>query len=93
MAGRLEDADISDADRQLLDFCRLVSLEAQKTTPELVQELRDVGWTDQQIAEAVQVASMFAMFNRVADAFGLPDPGYFDRGESTTQVKPASKFE
>ena len=42
-----------------------------------VQGLRDVGWTDPQIAEAVYITAMFAFFNRVADAFGLDDPNYF----------------
>lgn len=93
MAGRLEDADVSESDRQLLELCRVVTLEARKTTPESIQKLRDVGWTDRQIAEAVQVASVFAMLNRVADAFGLPDPGYFEVGETKEQMKPASEFE
>jgi hypothetical protein len=35
-----------------------------------------VGWTDQQIAEAVYITALFAFFNRVADAFGLEAPNY-----------------
>ena len=41
-----------------------------------MQRLRDAGWTDPQIAEAVYITALFAFFNRVADAFGLEDPGY-----------------
>jgi len=35
------------------------------------QALRQLGWTEPQIAEAVYVISLFAFFNRVADAFGI----------------------
>ena len=38
--------------------------------------LRDAGWTEPQIAEAVYVTAMFAFFNRVADAFGISPQGY-----------------
>ena len=51
---------------------------AYRVTDEQVQALRDLGWTDPQLAEAVYVAALFAFFNRVADAFGLDDPHYFD---------------
>ena len=59
-------------------FVELVTRHAHKTTDDDVQGLRDLGWTDPQIAEAVYVTGLFAFFNRVADAFGLDDPGYFD---------------
>jgi alkylhydroperoxidase family enzyme len=49
---------------------------AYKTTPEDVQRLREAGWTDPQIAEAVYIIAMFAFFNRVADAFGVPPQHY-----------------
>jgi len=58
-------------------FVELVTKHAYKTTDEDVQILRDHRWTDPQIAEAVYITALFAFFNRVADAFGLDDPGYF----------------
>jgi alkylhydroperoxidase family enzyme len=45
-------------------------------TAEESQLLRDAGWTDPQIAEAIYITALFAFFNRVANAFGLNDPGY-----------------
>lgn len=60
-----------------MHFVELVTQHAYKTTDEDVQSLRDHGWTDPQIAEAVYITALFAFFNRVADAFGLEDPGYF----------------
>jgi alkylhydroperoxidase family enzyme len=43
-----------------------------------VQQLRDFGWTNEQIAEAVHVAAMMGLCNRVANAFGLPAQGFLD---------------
>jgi hypothetical protein len=46
-------------------------------TDEQVEHLREMGWTDEQLAECVYITALFAFFNRVADAFGLEDPNYF----------------
>ena len=59
------------AERALLDYVAKVTEAAYRTTPEDVQKLRDHGWTEPQIAEAVYITAMFAFFNRVADAFGV----------------------
>lgn len=59
-----------------MKFVELVTRHAYRTTPEDVQGLRAF-WSDEQIAECVYIAAMFAFFNRVADAFGLQDPNYF----------------
>jgi alkylhydroperoxidase family enzyme len=75
----VENAPIPNAERELLRFVELVTRHAYRTTPEDMEKLRAVGWTDEQIAEAVYITALFAFFNRVADAFGLTDPGYFDR--------------
>lgn len=48
-----------------------------------MQKLRQVGWTDDQISEAVYVIAMFAFFNRVADAFGVPSQNYLQTGKLT----------
>jgi len=48
-----------------------------------VQKLRDSGWSENQIAEAVYVTAMFAFFNRVADAFGIPSQDYLMAGKLT----------
>lgn len=71
-------APIPEAERALMRFVELVTKHAYRTTDADVQTLRDHGWTDPQIAEAVYITGLFAFFNRVADAFGLDDPRYFD---------------
>ena len=69
--GNLEDAGLSPAERALLDYVTKVTEAAYRTTNEDVQNLRDHGWTEPQIAEAVYITAMFAFFNRVADALGV----------------------
>jgi alkylhydroperoxidase family enzyme len=74
--GDLEAAPITPQERVLLELVTTVTRHAYRTTDEDVQRLRDAGWTDPQIAEAVYITALFAFFNRVADAFSLEDPGY-----------------
>ena len=78
--GDLHAAPVTPAERALLELVATVTHHAYRTTDEEVQRLRDHGWTDPQIAEAVYIAALFAFFNRVADAFGLEDPGYRQMG-------------
>lgn len=74
--GDIAGSGLNEKDRLLMEFVELVTRHAYRTTPEVIQRLRDVGWTEEAIAETVYVTSLFAMFNRVADAFGLEDPNY-----------------
>ena len=62
---------MSAAERALLEYVTKVTEAAYRTTAEDVQVLRDHGWTEPQIAEAVYITAMFAFFNRVADALGV----------------------
>ena len=76
--GNLASADLPEAERELLELVRTITLHAYKTTDDQVEKLRQLQWTDEQIAEAVYIAALFAFFNRVADAFGLANPNYDD---------------
>jgi alkylhydroperoxidase family enzyme len=76
--GKLDEAELSAADRALLQYVTKVTEAAPRTTGEDVQTLRDHGWTEPQIAEAVYITAMFAFFNRVADAFGISPQGYLE---------------
>ena len=66
----------------LLGFAKLLTKTPAACDEEAIAELRSVGWCDAEIAEAVYVVAMFAFFNRVADAFGLVDPGHGTGGPS-----------
>ena len=67
----------------MLDYAKLITEAAYRSTDQDVQKLREAGWNEDQIAEAVYVTAMFAFFNRVADAFGVPAQNYLDSGKMT----------
>ncbi|HLV96782.1 MAG TPA: carboxymuconolactone decarboxylase family protein [Candidatus Acidoferrales bacterium] len=83
MEGKLDEAGLTPAERTLLDYAALITDAAYKSTAADVQRLRDAGWAEDQIAEAVYVIAMFAFFNRVADAFGVPSQNYLSIGHLT----------
>ena len=72
----LDHVSIAPEERVLLGLVKLLTEQAYRCQDEDVQRLRDAGWTDPQIAEAVYSTAMFAFFNRVADALGLEDSHY-----------------
>ncbi len=76
MRDDLEAAPISAAERELLRLVALLTRHAYRTTDADIEHLRQLGWTDPEIAEAVYVTAVFAFFNRVADAFGISSQGY-----------------
>ena len=66
---------LSKAEGALLRFVRKVTDESALIAPGDVEELRACGWTDLQIAETIHMGALFACFNRVVNAFGLPSQG------------------
>lgn len=67
----------------MLDYVKIITEAAYKSTADDVQTLRDHGWKEEQIAEAVYITALFAFFNRVADAFGIPSQNYMALGKTT----------
>ena len=76
--GDLAAADVTPAERKLLEFVETISRHAYKVTDAQVQGLRDVGWSDEQIAEAVYDAALFSLFVRLADAFDIEPPALYE---------------
>jgi alkylhydroperoxidase family enzyme len=66
-----------------MDYVELITSAAYRSTHEDVQKLRDAGWRENQISEAVYITALFAFFNRVADAFGISPQGYLEFGRMT----------
>jgi alkylhydroperoxidase family enzyme len=64
-------------------YVELITKDAARSTHADVQKLRDAGWKEDQIAEAVYITALFAFFNRVADAFGVPSMDYLNKGKMT----------
>jgi alkylhydroperoxidase family enzyme len=77
-AGDLDQAPITPAERLLLEFVGTLTHHAYRITDEQVQGLRDVGWNDAQIAEAVYNGALFNLFVRIADAFDIHPPTFMD---------------
>jgi alkylhydroperoxidase family enzyme len=76
--GDLDKAPISEAERLLLRFVETLTKHAYKITDRQVEELRNTGWSNSQIAEAVYIGALFNFFVRVADAFDIHPPLDFD---------------
>ena len=74
---------MTPAERSLMEYVELVTRAAYRSTAEDVQKVRDAGWKEEQIAEAIYITALFAFFNRVADAFGIPAQDYLETGKLT----------
>ena len=87
----LDAAALPERERVLLGFVELLTRHAYRNTADDVQRVRDAGWTNEQIAECVYITALFAFFNRVADAFGLDDPGYQGLAKQGNAIRPAEQ--
>ena len=76
--GDLDAADLAPPERLLMEFVATIARAAYRVTDGQVQGLRDVGWTDEQIAEAAYIAALFSLFVRLADTFGIEPPAIYE---------------
>ena len=68
-------ADLSEADRAILDFAVKLTRSPQGMQPGDIQHLRRHGFDDGAIHDIVQVAALFNYFDRLADGLGIdPEP-------------------
>ena len=67
-----------------MNYVKLITDAAYRSTAEDVNKLRAAGWKEEQISEAVYITALFAFFNRVADAFGVPSQDFLSAGKMTT---------
>jgi uncharacterized peroxidase-related enzyme len=72
-------------ERTLLQFVKKITEESHAIIPADVEAMRVSGWTDLQIAEVIHVTALFASFNRVVNAFGLPSQELLKQFEQTPQ--------
>jgi uncharacterized peroxidase-related enzyme len=68
----LESQALSAPQRALLSFARKVTNDSQAISPKDIDALRAAGWNNLQIAETIHITALFATFNRIVNAFGLP---------------------
>jgi uncharacterized peroxidase-related enzyme len=63
---------LTSEDLMLLTFAAAVNRGGEEIRPADVQRMRNHGWSDLQLAETIHLTALFATFNRVVNAFGLP---------------------
>ena len=83
LEGKLQEAGLDGPELVLMNYVKLITDAAYRSTAEDVDKLRAAGWKEEQIAEAVYITALFAFFNRVADAFGVPSQDYLSAGKMT----------
>jgi len=74
--GDLVAAQLPANETALLQYVRLLTVHSYKASSGDVTQLERHGWSRDQITECVYVTALFALFNRISDAFGLQDPNY-----------------
>jgi alkylhydroperoxidase family enzyme len=84
----LEQVPVSPAERLLLEFVGTLTRHAYRITDEQVDGLRQAGWSDEQIAEAVYNGALFNLFVRLADAFDIHPQARYDAGGVPAVLQP-----
>jgi uncharacterized peroxidase-related enzyme len=64
-------ADLSPADRAMLDFAARLTAEPARMTAEDAGRLRSAGFDDRAVLQITLIAAWFNYINRVADALGV----------------------
>ncbi len=77
--------------RTMLQFAKKITDDSHGIAAVDIEAMRAVGWMDLQIAEVIHITALFAAFNRVVNAFGLPSQNLLETfekesGERTTQA-------
>jgi len=66
-------AAISAGERAMLDFVVKLTLQPQQMESGDLEDLRDHGFDNYAISDIVQIAALFAYYNRLADGLGIDD--------------------
>jgi len=64
-------AEISEADRAMLDYAVKLTREPATITPTDIEALRHTGFSDAAILDICQVTAYYAFVNRLADGLGV----------------------
>ena len=67
---------IDDKTKLILHFSETITHNSYKIYVDTLQELRAHGCSDEEIFEAIAVASLFNFMDRMADALGAPVEGF-----------------
>jgi uncharacterized peroxidase-related enzyme len=83
----LDSPAISIKERCMLKFVGKITNESYRVSPDDIVLLGTCEWNQQEVAEAVHIAALFACFNRVANAFGLPSQHLFNLGPNLVHAR------
>lgn len=72
-------AEISAADRTMLDYAMKLTREPAGIAPADVEALRHVGFSDAAILDICQVTAYYAFVNRLADGLGVELEEYWNQ--------------
>lgn len=65
-------ADLSPADRAMLDYTYKLTLTPWEMNASDVETLREYGFSDRAILDINQITAYYAYVNRIADGLGVP---------------------
>jgi alkylhydroperoxidase family enzyme len=87
----IEDIDgsplIDDKTKLVLHFSETITRNSYKIHEGILQDLRDQGCTDEELFEAIAVASLFNYMDRMADALGAPVEGFQEMIKQMTDTE------
>jgi alkylhydroperoxidase family enzyme len=84
----LESSSLPEKEKALFRFVDKVNHDSQKITPDDMQPLYALGWTDEVIYFAITVCALFNFYNRWVDASGvhaLSDAAHREGGKRSAQ--------
>ena len=55
----------------MLEFTELLTVAPSNVLAEDIQNLRDVGWSDEDVIDIVHMTALINYFNRIGDALGV----------------------
>jgi alkylhydroperoxidase family enzyme len=71
---------------RFLPLAEKITRHAYKVTDGDIEMLRDGGWSDEKILEAVGVVVFFNLINRLADTFGIGDDDFLAELERAREL-------
>ena len=84
-------ADLDPADRQMLDFAVQVTTKPSTLTSDDIENLRKVGFDDQEILSIILVTCLVNFMNRLADSLGIDIPASYQKAVEKWLNGPAGR--
>lgn len=81
LASNYRHARLSERQRAMLDFAVKITEESHRCSEQDVEALRRLGFSDEDVMDIAEVAAMFNLTNRMANALGwIPNEEYHSAG-------------